>query len=229
MKADICHSYQILKNHGIPDERTILLMTDDIANNGENLTTGIVINHPNGNDVYKGIPKDYTGEDVTPKNFMAILKGDEKTLAGVGSAYESGLMFENILPNIINVNATTAANSEESSYGYFDGKRDTYLGDLYSVHWMKDSDQEVLTTETLQNQFKVVKKKTTESHVQEFGDTSIAQLHVSEFQERIYSKPDFVPKVEKDSVFSRDVHIEIVKRKLIRSNSGEKQSVLTKN
>ncbi|PRD27932.1 UNVERIFIED_CONTAM: Lgmn [Trichonephila clavipes] len=56
-----------------------------IANNGENLTTGIVINHPNGNYVYKGIPKDYTGEDVTPKNFMAVLKGDEKTLAGVGS------------------------------------------------------------------------------------------------------------------------------------------------
>ncbi|GFY21855.1 legumain [Trichonephila clavipes] len=68
MKADICHSYQILKNHGIPDERIIVLMTDDIANNGENLTPGIVINPPNGNDVYKGVPKDYTGEDVTPKN-----------------------------------------------------------------------------------------------------------------------------------------------------------------
>ncbi|GFT92152.1 legumain [Trichonephila clavipes] len=60
-------------------------MTEDIANNGENLTPGIVINPPNGNDVYKGVPKDYTGEDVTPKNFMAVLKDDEKTLAGVGS------------------------------------------------------------------------------------------------------------------------------------------------
>ncbi|GFY55026.1 legumain [Trichonephila inaurata madagascariensis] len=50
----------------------ILLMTDDIANNGENLTPGIVINHRNGNDAYKGVPKDYTGEDVTPKNFMAV-------------------------------------------------------------------------------------------------------------------------------------------------------------
>ncbi|GFW59772.1 legumain [Trichonephila clavipes] len=60
-------------------------MTDDIANNGENLTPGIVINPPNGNDVYKGVPKDYTGEDVTPKNSMAVLKGDGKTLAGFGS------------------------------------------------------------------------------------------------------------------------------------------------
>ncbi|GFS44739.1 legumain [Trichonephila inaurata madagascariensis] len=193
---------------------------DDIANNGENLTRGIVINHPNGNDVYKDVPKDYT-EDATPKNFMAVLKGDE-ILAGVGSgkvqksgpsdhvfvyfadhgapgliafsadelsamdlnrtinymyennmygkmviyieACKSGSMFGNILPNNINVYTTMAANSEESSYAcYFDGKRDIYLGDSYSVNWMEDSDQEVLTTETLQKQFKIVKKETTES------------------------------------------------------------------
>ncbi|GFQ71515.1 legumain, partial [Trichonephila clavata] len=286
-QADICHSYQILKKHGIPDERIIVMMTDDIATSIENPTFGIIINHPNGNDVYKGVPKDYTREAVTPKNFMAILKGDEKTLAGVGSgkvlksgpndhvfvyfadhgakgliafpedelsakdlnqtinymyennmygkmviyieACESGSMFENILPNNINVYATTAANSEESSYAcYFDDQRNTYLGDSYSVHWMEDSDREVLTTETLQKQFKIVKKETTESHVQEFGDMSIAQLHVSEFQGRKDSKPVFLPKVEKDSVRSRDVHIEIVKRKLMKSNSEEERSVLKK-
>ncbi|GFY45083.1 legumain [Trichonephila inaurata madagascariensis] len=107
-------------------------------------------------------------------------------------ACECGSMFENILPNNINVYATTADNSEESSYAcYFDDKRDTHLGDSGSVHWMEDSDQEVQITETLQ-------------------------------------KSVFVPKVEKESVRSRDVHIEIVERKLIRSNSEEKQSVLTK-
>ncbi|GFU78585.1 legumain [Trichonephila clavipes] len=62
MKADICHSYQILKNHGIPDERIIVLMTDDQWRNR--------------------CPE---SEDVTPKNSMAVLKGDEKTLACVGS------------------------------------------------------------------------------------------------------------------------------------------------
>ncbi|GFX55978.1 legumain [Trichonephila clavipes] len=35
--------------------------------------------------VYKGVPKDYTGEDMTPTNFKAVLKSDEKTLACVGS------------------------------------------------------------------------------------------------------------------------------------------------
>lgn len=39
------------------------------------------------------------------------------------------------------VYATTAANGHESSYAcYFDDKRGTYLGDLYSVNWMEDSD-----------------------------------------------------------------------------------------
>jgi legumain len=27
-----------------------------------NPTKGIIINHPNGKDVYKGVPKDYTGK-----------------------------------------------------------------------------------------------------------------------------------------------------------------------
>ncbi|GFS50792.1 legumain, partial [Nephila pilipes] len=91
-KADVCHAYQILKNHGIPDDRIIVMMTDDIAYHKENPTPGIIINHPNGNDVYKGVPKDYTGSAVTSKNFMAILKGDKKALHGEGSGkvLESG-------------------------------------------------------------------------------------------------------------------------------------------
>lgn len=53
------------------------------------------------------------------------------------------------LPNYYNmrtslcfsVYATTAANAKESSYAcYYDEKRDTYLGDWYSVNWMEDSD-----------------------------------------------------------------------------------------
>ena len=39
------------------------------------------------------------------------------------------------------VYATTAANPSESSYAcYYDKERKTYLGDLYSVLWMEDSD-----------------------------------------------------------------------------------------
>jgi legumain len=43
---------------------------------------------------------------------------------------------------LILVFATTAANAEESSYAcYYDDKLGTYLGDLYSVNWMEDSDR----------------------------------------------------------------------------------------
>lgn len=85
-------------------------------------------------------------------------------------ACESGSML-NKLPKDINIYATTASNPEESSYAcYFDEKRQTYLGDLYSVNWMEDSDAEDITTESLFKQFQVTKKKTTESHVMEYGD-----------------------------------------------------------
>ena len=37
--------------------------------------------------------------------------------------------------------ATTAANPDESSYAcYYDKKRGVYLGDVYSVKWMENSD-----------------------------------------------------------------------------------------
>ena len=47
--------------------------------------------------------------------------------------------------NFFSVYATTAANAEESSYAcYLDQKLGTYLGDVYSVNWMEDSDKVVL-------------------------------------------------------------------------------------
>lgn len=35
LQADICHAYHVVHNHGIPDERIIVMMYDDIANNPE--------------------------------------------------------------------------------------------------------------------------------------------------------------------------------------------------
>ena len=35
IKADICHAYQVLNAHGIPDERIVVMMYDDIAHNIE--------------------------------------------------------------------------------------------------------------------------------------------------------------------------------------------------
>lgn len=62
---------------------------------------------------------------------------------------------------------TTAANAHEHSFAcYYDSARDTYLGDVYSVMWMEDSEKEDLTKETLFRQFAIVRKETNTSHVQ---------------------------------------------------------------
>ncbi|KAL1250676.1 hypothetical protein QQF64_018472, partial [Cirrhinus molitorella] len=55
-------------------------MYDDIANNHKNPYPGKIINKPNGSNVYPGVPKDYTGKDVTPRNFLAALKGDRRAV-----------------------------------------------------------------------------------------------------------------------------------------------------
>jgi legumain len=61
------------------------MMYDDIAENPSNPTKGVIINHPNGSDVYGGVVIDYKGKDVTPENFLAALSGNEKMLKGIGS------------------------------------------------------------------------------------------------------------------------------------------------
>ncbi|XP_034051527.1 legumain [Thalassophryne amazonica] len=90
-QADACHAYQIVHKNGIPDEQIVVMMYDDLAENEQNPTPGILINRPNGTDVYKGVPKDYTGGDVTPKNFLAVLKGDSASVkGGSGKVLKSG-------------------------------------------------------------------------------------------------------------------------------------------
>lgn len=274
-QADICHSYQILHKHGIPDEQIIVMMYDDIAYDEQNPTPGVIINRPNGTNVYPGVPKDYVGEHVTPETFLNVLLGKSESLRGIGSgkvlksgpndhvfinfadhgapgllafpngellvsdfmktlnkmhenkmyekmviyveACESGSMFAKQLPDNINIYATTAANSKESSYAcYFDDERQTYLGDVYSVKWMEDSDLENLLVETLNKQFKIVKAETNTSHVMHYGNLTIGKLHVGEFQGMADVAIDnhWRPKLPYDAVPSPDVPMHILERKL---------------
>ncbi|KAF5468077.1 hypothetical protein F2P56_012258 [Juglans regia] len=249
-QADICHAYQILRKDGLKDENIIVFMYDDIALNEENPKPGVIINSPNGSDVYKGVPKDYTGEDVTVGNFFAVILGNRTALTGGSGkvvdsgpndhifiyysdhggpgvlgmptypylyaddlikvlkkkhasgtykslvfyleACESGSIFEGLLPEGLNIYATTASNAEESSWGTYCPGEDpspppeyeTCLGDLYSVAWMEDSDISNLRTETLQQQYELVKSRTANgnsaygSHVMQYGDTNLNNDHL---------------------------------------------------
>jgi legumain len=46
-----------MKKGGLKDENIIVFMYDDIAYNEENPKQGVIINHPQGGDVYAGVPK----------------------------------------------------------------------------------------------------------------------------------------------------------------------------
>ncbi|KAK9059226.1 hypothetical protein SSX86_021845 [Deinandra increscens subsp. villosa] len=81
-QADVCHAYQILKKGGLKDENIIVFMYDDIANNSYNPRPGVIINSPEGSDVYRGVPKDYTGKHVTAENFFAVLLGNKTGVKG---------------------------------------------------------------------------------------------------------------------------------------------------
>ncbi|WMV42401.1 hypothetical protein MTR67_035786 [Solanum verrucosum] len=90
-QADVCHAYQILKKGGLKDENIIVFMYDDIANNTMNPRPGVIINNPHGQDVYKGVPKDYVGEDVNAENFFNVILANKSGITGgSGKVLNSG-------------------------------------------------------------------------------------------------------------------------------------------
>ena len=51
---------------------------------------GKIFNSPNGPDVYDGVKIDYSGHDVTPENFLAVLQGNKTGVkGGTGRVLES--------------------------------------------------------------------------------------------------------------------------------------------
>jgi len=101
---------------------------------------------------------------------------------------ESGSMFEGL--STPGVYALSAASPSESSWGTYCGSdamvngKDvgSCLGDLFSVNWMEDSDAKDITSETLADQFGVIKTLTDKSAVMQWGDLSFQTDKVSEFQ-----------------------------------------------
>jgi len=89
-QSDVCHSYQIVKKAGIPDDRIIVMQYDDLANSATNPYKGKVFNKPTpagtaGTDVYGGCPKDYQGRDVTSANVINVLTGNAQAMQGIGN------------------------------------------------------------------------------------------------------------------------------------------------
>ncbi|KAG6469471.1 hypothetical protein ZIOFF_074188 [Zingiber officinale] len=291
LQADVCHAYQVLKNGGLKDENIIVFMYDDIAYNENNPRPGIIINQPQGKDVYAGVPKDYVGENANVNNFFAVLLGNKSALTGGSGkvidsgpddhifiyyadhggpgvlgmptspdlyandlndvlkkkhaaksyksmviyieACDSGSIFEGLLPEKLNIYATTAAMATESSYATYcpwmhpalPPGYSVCLGDLYSVSWLEDSDKNNMAKETLEQQYKKIKERTSVngtynvgSHVMQYGN--VRELSSKRLYLYIgYSKPhhkgsaahayrqDSLPTINQEPIDQRDASL----------------------
>ena len=105
-------------------------------------------------------------------------------------ACHSGSMFDDQLPDNVKIYATTAAHADESSYAFYCYPNDvvkgshmgTCLGDEYSVRWMEDSDQADMCATSVGAQYDTVNVGTRMSHVQEYGQKSIKNDVIGDFQ-----------------------------------------------
>ncbi|XP_042447416.1 vacuolar-processing enzyme gamma-isozyme-like [Zingiber officinale] len=308
-QADVCHAYQVLKNGGLKDENIIVFMYDDIAYNENNPRPGIIINQPQGKDVYAGVPKDYVGENANVNNFFAVLLGNKSALTGGSGkvidsgpddhifiyyadhggpgvlgmptspdlyandlndvlkekhaaksyksmviyieACDSGSIFEGFLPEKLNIYATTAAMATESSYATYcpwthpalPPGYSVCLGDLYSVSWLEDSDKNDMAKETLEQQYKKIKKRTSVngtynvgSHVMQYGN--VRELSSKRLYLYIgYSKPhhkgsaahayrqDSLPTINQEPIDQRDASLVFFWQNFQRAPEGSARRI----
>jgi len=137
---------------------------------------------------------------------------------------ESGSMFSKLLPSDINVLAVTAANPRESSYAcYEDSLLNTFLGDVFSVRWMEDSDKTGnLEHESIREQVDRVTQQTNTSHVMTYGDKKLETLHLSTFMGPKATTPQ---KFKQEPCFNKvpeqDVPIYILLERAWRSTNNK--------
>jgi len=143
-------------------------------------------------------------------------------------ACESGSMFNKLLPDNIEVYATTASDPKHSSYAiYYDKKLGTYLGDVYSVKWMENDDKVDLNVETLIQQYNIIKKEVNTSHVQKYGDMDFDNLPLSEFMGNKTVEPEVFQTSMEDAVPAPDVPLISVEKQLIAAETDEERRKLS--
>jgi len=145
-------------------------------------------------------------------------------------ACESGSMFEGLISSNIGVYVTTASNAVESSWGTYcppddmvNGKNiNSCLGDLYSINWMENAD-EAGPKETLQQQFDIVKQKTTMSHVMQYGDLTWTSEPIGNYLGGNKTISPFMPRLSKkegssSNVKSADIPMHLAYYKYLRAD-----------
>lgn len=125
-------------------------------------------------------------KDLIPS--FAKINGKYNKFVFYLEACESGSMFTS-LPNNTKIYALSAANPSESSWATYCSPQDivqgkhigSCLGDLFSVNFLENTEESDIFSMTLNQQFNIIKQKTTQSHVLQWGDMSFSNDKVSEY------------------------------------------------
>lgn len=86
-QADVCHSYHVLRDRGFNPNHIILFTYNDVPYAQDNPYKGQLFNRPglDSIDYNEGCVKDYTGDEVTPQNFINVLTGNSTAMKDIGS------------------------------------------------------------------------------------------------------------------------------------------------
>lgn len=76
-QADALEMYRLLKKQGYTDDRIVLVMEDDIAQNSNNPHKGVVKVRPTGENLYTNVQIDYKLSTISPKDIASILHGEK--------------------------------------------------------------------------------------------------------------------------------------------------------
>ena len=152
----------------------------------------------------------------------------KKFLLYIEACY-SGSMFLN-LPEDLNVVAVTAANDQESSWGWYCGGEavvkgksiNSCLGDEFCISWMERVDS-IDRKENLEDQFNYLVKQVTKSHVSRYGDTSFKNDSIGEFIGYPTTKGTYVePRYSFSQWDSRDNEL-LFRRYMAEHTTGSEQ------
>lgn len=74
-QADALAQYRLLRRAGLPDDRIVLILADDIASAPENPEPGVVRHEVGGPNLYEDVRIDYRLDSVTASDVLEILGG----------------------------------------------------------------------------------------------------------------------------------------------------------
>ena len=132
-------------------------------------------------------------------------------------------------PEDLGISIVTAANDQESSWGWYCGSEavvkgkdiGSCLGDEFSVYWMEDADKGEQKTETLEEQWNRIHAGVTKSHASRYGDKSFSADLIGEYVG--YPAKKTYEQVSEEAWDSRDNKFLYLRHKYLTTTGEEKK------